>query len=147
MLNMGDSIRVRFGCTWSPAVVTGEHASPRSYLVTTENGQVYRRNRKFLRTRPGPPPVIVPDNDNPQVCAQPGQDPMPQRKPVHCTPASPAASPQAAPEVAPTAPISSRAPPQARRDPPTLIRSQRVRVPANFCKASHRDNVDSFVVL
>ena len=48
-LNVGDSVRVRLGRRdWTPAVVTELHSAPRSYLVTTENGRVYRRNRRVI---------------------------------------------------------------------------------------------------
>ena len=47
---------------WSSAIVTQNHETPRSYLVTTEDGITYRRNRKHLLTRNTPP--IVPNIDN-----------------------------------------------------------------------------------
>ena len=43
-LEVGDSVRVKFGRTWTPGIISGKHSSPRSYLVTTENGRIYRRN-------------------------------------------------------------------------------------------------------
>ncbi|XP_060575603.1 uncharacterized protein LOC132733042 [Ruditapes philippinarum] len=47
-LNVGDSARIqRLDKSWSPAVVIKNH-SDRSYIVETENGQQYRRNRKDL---------------------------------------------------------------------------------------------------
>ena len=59
-LNVGDSVRVRLGRRdWTPAVVTQLHSAPRSYLVTTENGRVYRRNRRVINSSAEPPPVVL----------------------------------------------------------------------------------------
>ena len=59
-LNVGDSVRVRLGRRdWTPAVVTQRHSAPRSYLVTTENGRVYRRNRRVINSSAEPPPVVL----------------------------------------------------------------------------------------
>lgn len=55
-IGVGDGIRVQFGRTWIPAVVTGKHNAPRSFIVTTEEGRAYRRNRRFIRHTP----VILP---------------------------------------------------------------------------------------
>jgi transposase InsO family protein len=56
----GDSVRLKSGRIWTPAIVTGKHTAPRSYHVTTESGQSYRRNRKFLNKTLEPPPIILP---------------------------------------------------------------------------------------
>jgi transposase InsO family protein len=50
--NIGDSVRVRLGKTWDRAIVTAEHSAPRSYDVTTESGQTYRRNQRFINRSP-----------------------------------------------------------------------------------------------
>ena len=34
--------------TWSPAVVVEKHEAPRSFKVKTEDGQILRRNRRFV---------------------------------------------------------------------------------------------------
>ena len=34
---------------WKPAVITGIADAPRSYTLTTREGQTYRRNRKYIR--------------------------------------------------------------------------------------------------
>ena len=47
-LEVGDSVRVKFGRTWTPGIISGKHSSPRSYLVTTENGRIYRRNCRVI---------------------------------------------------------------------------------------------------
>ena len=47
-LEVGDSVRVKFGRTWTPGIISGKHSSPHSYLVTTENGRIYRRNRRVI---------------------------------------------------------------------------------------------------
>ena len=39
--------------------VTAVHTSPRSYMVTTASGRVYRRNRKWLHTSSEPPPLTL----------------------------------------------------------------------------------------
>ncbi len=49
----GDHVRVKFGSTWSPAVVTQQAATPRSYQVRTENDSVYRRNAQDINPRKG----------------------------------------------------------------------------------------------
>jgi hypothetical protein len=37
---------------WKPATVVSHHHTPRSYVVQTENGRKYRRNRQHLRVCP-----------------------------------------------------------------------------------------------
>ena len=58
-LDRGDSVRIKSGRTWTPATVTAVHASPRSYMVTTASGRVYRRNRKWLHKSSEPPPLTL----------------------------------------------------------------------------------------
>ena len=41
---IGDNVRVRLHNTWDRAIVTGVCVTPRSYVVTTEDGGSYRRN-------------------------------------------------------------------------------------------------------
>lgn len=48
-LHAGERIRMQRGETWQPAVVEVEHKQPRSYLVRTPEGNLYRRNRRHLR--------------------------------------------------------------------------------------------------
>ena len=60
---IGDNVRVRLHNTWDRAIVTGVCDSPRSYVVTTEDGSSYRRNerdspaivRSPLAAEPGTP--------------------------------------------------------------------------------------------
>ena len=40
--------RIQQGRTWTPAIVLEKHKTPESFKVKTEDGQVYRQNRKFL---------------------------------------------------------------------------------------------------
>ena len=48
-LKIGDSMRMKHNShIWQPAVVTGKHAD-RSYVVQTEAGNQYGRNRRFLQ--------------------------------------------------------------------------------------------------
>ena len=59
-LNVGDSVRIRLGQRdWTPVVVTYLHSAPRSYLVTTQNGRVYRPNRSVINPSAEPPPVVL----------------------------------------------------------------------------------------
>ena len=50
----GDSVRVRLDKTWDKAVISQVHQTPRSYVVTTPEGQSYRRNQLFIRDSPDP---------------------------------------------------------------------------------------------
>ena len=74
-LQPGDSVRVHLGKTWEPAVVSEKHSTPRSYWVTTENGQVYRRNRKYLQQTSEPVPQILPPEDPDETISPPVSDP------------------------------------------------------------------------
>ena len=56
-LQVGDPVRIQQGRIWSPAVIMEKHEAPRSFRVRTNDGQVYRRNRKFLRHSHGSEPV------------------------------------------------------------------------------------------
>lgn len=47
-LQTGDSVRILQDGIWKPAQVTELSDQPRSYVVQTPDGQMYRRNRKFL---------------------------------------------------------------------------------------------------
>lgn len=48
-LQTGERVRMQRGETWQPAVVEKEHELPRSYIVRTPEGGLYRRNRKHLK--------------------------------------------------------------------------------------------------
>ena len=61
-VDIGDTVRVKSGRTWAAAVVSSKHEAPRSYIVTTENGQTYRRNRKWLHKSLEPPPTFLREN-------------------------------------------------------------------------------------
>jgi hypothetical protein len=50
-LNVGDKVSIRKEGRWSPAVVTDVASTPRSYIVTTPEGQRYRRNRRHIIKR------------------------------------------------------------------------------------------------
>ena len=56
-LQVGDPVRIQQGRIWSPAIIMEKHEAPRSFRVRTEDGQVCRRNRKFLRQSPESEPV------------------------------------------------------------------------------------------
>jgi hypothetical protein len=57
-LKVGDTVRVRIGSTWEPGIVSGTYNTPRSYEVTTANGQQLRRNRSHLLATKEPAPAI-----------------------------------------------------------------------------------------
>ncbi|XP_032235420.2 uncharacterized protein K02A2.6 [Nematostella vectensis] len=48
LLQQGDQVRVQLGNEWKPAVVVKKHTTPRSYIIQTELGRKYRRNRRDL---------------------------------------------------------------------------------------------------
>ena len=58
-LDRGDTVRIKSGRTWTPATVTDGAHIPRSYMVTTESGHVYRRNRKWLHKSSEPRPLTL----------------------------------------------------------------------------------------
>ncbi|XP_056109383.1 uncharacterized protein K02A2.6-like [Rhinichthys klamathensis goyatoka] len=47
-ISPGDKVRVQQGQIWNPATVLKKHDSPRSYVLCTPDGRIYRRNRKHL---------------------------------------------------------------------------------------------------
>ena len=57
----GETIRMRKDGKWKKGIITGEHDTPRSYHVKTEDGGEYRRNSRFLRHTREPPPLILPE--------------------------------------------------------------------------------------
>lgn len=57
-IQVGDHVRVKLGKTWDRAVITGEHPSPRSFTLTTEDGQKYRRNTSVIKPSPDKATVI-----------------------------------------------------------------------------------------
>ena len=54
-LNRGDVVRVQRGNVWEPAVVTGPHIQPRSYLVQSQHGLLRRNRRHLYKTNEAPP--------------------------------------------------------------------------------------------
>ena len=47
-LQIGVLVTVQQGRTWNPEIVVEKHEAPRSFKVKTEDGQIFRRNRRFL---------------------------------------------------------------------------------------------------
>ena len=47
-LEIGENVHLRQGNIWIPATVSGLASAPRSYIITTTDGQQYRRNRRDL---------------------------------------------------------------------------------------------------
>ena len=48
-LKKGDTVSFQKGRLWLPATILANTKFPRSYLITTPDGQMYRRNRRHLR--------------------------------------------------------------------------------------------------
>ena len=48
-VSVGDDVLVQSDAGWKPVVITGIADAPRSYTLTTREGQTYRRNRKYIR--------------------------------------------------------------------------------------------------
>ncbi|GAA6075537.1 uncharacterized protein K02A2.6-like [Tachysurus ichikawai] len=48
-LQPGEGIRMQKGDPWKPAVVLEKHEQPRSFIVKTPDGKLFRRNRRHLR--------------------------------------------------------------------------------------------------
>lgn len=53
-----ESVRIRQGREWNPAVVIDQHQAPRSYVIATPDGTQLRRNRIHLLPTKEPPIVI-----------------------------------------------------------------------------------------
>ena len=49
-LQRGDPVKIQQGKKWKPAKVINQHISPRSYVVQTPDGMLYRRNRRNLHS-------------------------------------------------------------------------------------------------
>ena len=67
-LSKDDTVRLAKDKKWIPATVTAKATTPRSYIVTTPNGQEYRRNRRHLiKTKEESPEFIgsLPDIPEP----------------------------------------------------------------------------------
>ena len=54
-----ETVRIRKGKNWEPATVTAKHTAPGSFIVTTPDGNTYRRNRRHLLPTDESPPVIT----------------------------------------------------------------------------------------
>ena len=50
-MSRGDPVGVQLEKEWTPAVITDVASTPRSFIVQTPSGQLFRRNRKFLLRR------------------------------------------------------------------------------------------------
>lgn len=61
--HVGDNVRLHRGKVWDAAIITGQHDTPKSFYVTTSDGETYRRNQRFLN--PWSKPVqIMPHSDD-----------------------------------------------------------------------------------
>ncbi len=83
---MYQSARIRRGKMWEPAVITGTHKVPRSFIVTTPQDGVYRRNRRHLLPTSEPPPNnLGPDHDEEIVVPEPRSNSVVEPQPVRRT--------------------------------------------------------------
>ena len=74
-LEIGDQVSIQRDGKWSPAVVTAVAQTPRSYILMTPAGQIYRRNRRhILKTQNMPRKHIQIDNDYDTSTTQPCND-------------------------------------------------------------------------
>jgi len=73
-LQVGDNVRMWQDGTWNPAEVTGLSEQPRSYVIQTPEGKVYRRNRKFLMKSKEQSETPRKDMDNREVTQENGCD-------------------------------------------------------------------------
>ena len=66
---------VRLGDTWERAVVTATHPTPRSYVVTTEDGEdeAYRRNQRFINQSPDEATIVPNLDSTPAQSSTPAQ--------------------------------------------------------------------------
>ena len=116
---VGDNVRLRRGKVWNPAVITGKHHTPRSYYVTTEDGQTYRRNQRFIN--PSSDQVhIMPAFDIPADIPERLPDPLPP--PEGATPPPEGAIPP--PEGATPPPEGATPPPEGATPPRSCTRSR-----------------------
>ena len=59
ILSDHDVVRIKKDNKWVPATVTGKASTPRSFIVTTSNGQKYRRNRQHIIKTHEDPPIFT----------------------------------------------------------------------------------------
>ena len=48
-LHTGQNVRIQDGKKWAPGIVVNKRPEPRSYEVSTQNGNILRRNRRHLK--------------------------------------------------------------------------------------------------
>ena len=94
-LQPGDTVRVKNPRVreWEPAVIVGQHATPRSYITMTPDGKELRRNRSHLLATKEQPPAICGPMDVPHTAAPKTReivrDPAHDIQDSHKTPESP----------------------------------------------------------
>lgn len=74
-LRRGQTVVMKRGREWEPAVITKAHETPRSYILRTES-QEYRRNRKDLRPSFNTPPKYNPTSLNDPIKNIPSSVPL-----------------------------------------------------------------------
>ena len=75
-LDIEESVHLRQDSIWVPAIVSRVVPTPRSYIITTPDGQQYRRNRRDLLKTNIPPLTIAKQTEDvgeeqPTVAPQP----------------------------------------------------------------------------
>ena len=88
-LEIGDQVSIQRDGKWIPAVVTAVAQTPRSYILMTPAGQIYKRNRRhILKTQNMPRKHIQIDNDYDTSTTQPwnGSEVCPENNSTENTP-------------------------------------------------------------
>ncbi|CAG2207854.1 unnamed protein product [Mytilus edulis] len=63
-LNSGDSVRIRgSNGLWKPAIISSQHPASRSYIVESQDGGIYRRNRRHIIGTREEVPLTTVEND------------------------------------------------------------------------------------
>ena len=63
----GETVRLKQGKVWQPVVVSERHRNPRSHVVQSGDGQMYRRNRQHLQKTREPPMQVQHHNDSEDI--------------------------------------------------------------------------------
>lgn len=88
-LCIGEDVLVQSGSGWTPAVVTGVAEAPRSYMVTTQEGRTYIRNRKHITKSLSTHTEYNDDEDLPVPSQDPATPPNDVSSPTESGPSGP----------------------------------------------------------
>ena len=86
-LNIGDNVSIQRDNKWMPAIITAASGTPRSYIVTTPDGQTYRRNRRHIIKNTSEQPTYLDDEssengDNVDIEDTPNSETVPCDEPT-----------------------------------------------------------------